>query len=157
MKIIDINGLERECLEVNSDPAYPGFIKVTYPSPRDPSNPRTEWYPITDFLARNPELKDTIPAPPPPDVTGIVTKAGKDNLKDDTQNWVPNIYKDFTLWISRGTGEAQIRKVTKNSQNTAYIDKPWDTKPDKTSQYVISHNVHDPMPQGNTLPGDVKP
>jgi len=152
MKIIDINGLERECAEVVSDPSYPGFVKVLLPSHRTPDSPRTEWYPIADFLARNPNLKDTIPAPPPPDLTGIVTKVGKNYLTDNTQNWAPNVYKDFILWISRGSGEGQTRIIIKNNHNTAYTNKPWDTRPDKTSQYVISHNVHNPIPQGNQLP-----
>lgn len=154
MKIIDINGSERDCLEVSSDPAYPGFIKVIIPSLRNPDQPRTEWYPIADFIARNPEFQSTIAAPPPPDQTGAITKASKNSITDDTQNWTPNIYKDFTLWISRGTGEGQTRLITKNSLNTVYVDTPWVTKPDKTSQYVISHNIHDPVPLGNTLPGE---
>lgn len=157
MKIIDINGLERDCLEIIPDPDHPGFIKAVLPSRRHPNEPRIEWYPTTDFLARNPNLKDTIPAPPPPDLTGIVTKVGKNYLTDNTQNWAPNVYKDFILWISRGPGEGQTRIITKNTLNTAYFDESWNIKPDKTSQYVISHNVHHPTPQGNILPGEFQP
>lgn len=153
MKIVDINGITRECQEVVADPDFPGFIKAILPSHRNPDKPRIEWYPISDFLTLNPDLKKTIAAPPPPDTMGVVTKSNKDNLKDDTQNWTVNTYKGFTLWISRGTGEGQTRIVTKNSHNTMYVDKPWDTKPDKTSQFVVSHNIHDPSPQGNIIPG----
>lgn len=152
MKITDINGITRECIEVASDPAYPGFVKAILPSPRQPSGTRVEWYPVQEFLHYNPTLKTSIAAPPPPETTGIVTKSGKDNLKDDPQTWPTNMYKGFTVWISRGTGEGQTRIVTKNSTNTIYVDRPWDVKPDKTSQYVLSHNVHDPTPQGNALP-----
>jgi hypothetical protein len=157
MKIIDINGSERDCLEVKSDLDHPGFVKVSFASLRTPKAPRIEWYPIADFIARNSTFADSIGSPPPPEVTGIVTKTTKTALTDNTQNWTPNIYKNFTLWISRGTGEGQIRTITKNTHNTAHIDKPWNLKPDKTSQYVISTNVHDPMPQGNTLPEGFNP
>jgi hypothetical protein len=157
MKIIDINGSERDCLEVNSDPDHPGFVKISFASLRTPTEPRIEWYPIADFIARNPSFADTIGSPPPPEVTGIVTKAVKTALTDNTQNWTPNIYKNFTLWISRGTGEGQTRTITKNTHNTAQISQPWHIKPDKTSQYVITNNVRDPLPQGNTLPGSFKP
>lgn len=55
-------------------------------------------------------------------------------------------------WISRGKGEGQIRTILKNNHNTLIINKEWEIIPDITSQYVISHNVHNPKILGNTLP-----
>lgn len=157
MKIIDINGLERDCLEVIADSHHPGFVKVVIPSRRTPTEPRIEWYPLADFVARNPSFADTLGSPPPPEITGIITKATKTTATDDTQNWTPNIYQNFTLWISRGTGEGQTRTIVKNNHNTISIDQPWVTKPDKTSQYVISTNIHHPLAQGNSLPENFAP
>jgi hypothetical protein len=158
MKIIDINGQERECLTIDSDPTYPGFIKVVYASRREPGTTRIEWYPMMDFIKQNPSLKDSIKntTPPAKDDLGVVTKSGKDHLKDSTKKWQTNCYAGFSVWISRGKGEGQIRTVLKNTFNALFINKPWDTKPDKTSQYVVSLNIKNPSPLANTLPG-VKP
>jgi hypothetical protein len=154
MKIVDINGITRECKEVKQDPNYPGFISIVYPSKRVAGETRTEWYPIAEFMAKNPDLKElkNMAPPPPPDTLGVVTKSGKDHLKDATQKWKPDIYVGFTVWISRGIGEGQTRIVVKNTKNVIYVDKPWDEIPDKTSQFVISLNIHDPAALGNSLP-----
>lgn len=148
MKIIDINGAERNCQNAYPDPSYPGYIKVEFRS-------HHEWFTIKEFLAANPSLsnltQDT-PAIPDEDL-GVVTSSSQDSLKDSGKNWKVNDYLGFTLWISRGKGESQTRIVTKNSHNTLYIDRPWDIKPNKTSQYVLTHEVHDSVVHGNALPG----
>lgn len=154
MKIIDINGLERDCLEVSADPDYPGYAKITFASKRRPGEIRTEWYPADDFFKLNPDLKALKKSfvTPPKDTLGVVTSSKADSLKDTTQKWQPNCYAGYTVWISRGKGEGQTRSIVKNTKNTLYIDKPWDTPPDKTSQYVVSRNIHNPVPLNNTLP-----
>ena len=39
-----------------------------------------------------------------------------------------------------------------NTKNTITVDKPWDSpRPNKTSQYVLSHNVQEVKPMGNTM------
>ena len=154
MKIVDINGISRECLSITQDPHYPGFVSIVYPSKRIEGKTRTEWYPIAEFAKYNPDLKELqhMGPPPPPDTLGVVSKSGADHLKDATQKWKPDIYVGFTVWISRGTGEGQTRTVVKNTKNVLYIDKEWETIPDKTSQFVVSLNIHDPAALGNTLP-----
>lgn len=154
MKIIDINGFERDCLSIDPDPNFPGYVKITFASKRNPGQTRAEWCPIDDFFSKNPELKHLQKnfAPPPTDALGIVTSSKTDSLKDITQNWKTNCYAGYTVWISRGLGEGQTRIVVKNSKNVLYVDKPWDVKPDKTSQYVVSRHIHDPLPLNNTLP-----
>lgn len=155
MKITDINGVSRECLEVGADQTYPGYVKILYPSKRQQGQIRTEWYPAETFFKFNPELKDlakAIPVPPK-DITGVVSTSKPDSLKDGTQKWKLDCYIGYTVWISRGLGEGQTRGIIQNNKNTLFIDKPWDIKPDKTSQYVVSRNIHDPTPQHNILPG----
>lgn len=148
MKIIDINGTEREVQTVGPDPKYPGFVRVQF-------RRHHEWLTIKEFLDKNPDLKDVVKnAPKPPaDVVGIVTTSTKNSLKDTNQKWTDNAYLGMWLWISRGQGEGQKRTIVKNSKNTLTLDKDWDTKPNKTSQYVITYNVQDSArAMGNNLP-----
>jgi hypothetical protein len=152
MKIVDINGMEREVKEVFPDPDYPGFVKIVFKR-------HHEWYSIAEFLQYNPGLSDITKKAPkvPDDVVGVVTSATKNSLRDASQNWAENAYMGYWCWVSRGKGEGQKRTVIKNSHNKVTLDKPWDKIPDKTSQYVLSQNVQDVKAFGNTLPlEDVK-
>ncbi|MDP2585483.1 MAG: hypothetical protein Q8P29_01230 [Candidatus Levybacteria bacterium] len=144
MIIIDINGNERKCAKAYPDPSYPGFIKVEYVTPRRSYN---EWYPINDFLAKNPNLADLIKEikPEAPEINGIATSTTKTSLTDKTQKWKRNAYAGFPVWIARGQGEGQVRTVTSNTKDTLVIDKNWETKPNKFSEYVLSRNIHKHM------------
>jgi len=152
MKIIDVNGNERECAEVYPDKDYPGYMRVEFKSA---VRSHHEWYPIKDFTKNNPDLVYLTKDSPilVADTLGIVSSSTYTTIKDTKQKWDDNCYADFPIWISRGKGEGQIRNVESNTRNSIKIDKPWDIMPDKSSQYVISHNIHDPQPFGNTLPG----
>jgi hypothetical protein len=158
MKIIDINGKERECKKVSPDPKFAGFMKVEYVSKTRKGYTHSEWYPIKDFIKNNPTLENLTTEAPGlvEDALGRVSKADKKKLSDKTQNWKENCYRGFPVWISRGKGEGQTRTVISNTHNTIIIDKQWKVVPDKSSQYVISHNVHDPQIIGNTLGMDKK-
>ena len=147
MQIVDINGTERNCKSVALDPTYPGYMRIEFRA-------HHEWFTIKEFLQFNPNLAHLVSGAPklPDEDLGVVTSASSDSLKDTKKNWKVNDYISFTLWISRGKGESQTRTVTKNSHNTLYVDRPWETKPDKTSQYVLTHEVHDSVIHGNSLP-----
>lgn len=151
MNIIDINGNKRECAEAYPDKDYPGYMRVEF---KTGVRSHHEWYPIDEFIKNNPNLKKmTIDAPRVIEETlGIVSSSNKNELTDKKQKWELNIYVGFPVWISRGLGEGQVRTITTNTSNTLVIDKPWKISPNKTSQYVISHNIHDPQIRGNTLP-----
>ena len=147
MKIIDINGSEREVQAVAPDPHYPGFMKIEF-------RRHHEWYSIPEFLEFNPTLKAlTENAPATPDeVVGVVSSSGPNYLTDSKQAWKPNTYLGMFVWISRGKGEGQKRTVVKNTKNRLYLDKPWDTQPNPTSQYVVSYNIQAVKAMGNVLP-----
>ena len=147
MKIIDINGMEREVQKVYPDPDYPGYMRIEF-------RRHHEWFTIDEFLEKNPDLKDLIKNAPklPDDLVGVVTRSGPDFLIDKTLNLTPNTFLGFYCWISRGKGEGQKRTVVRNTKNQITVDKPWEVKPDKTSQYVLSHNVQAVRAMGNTLP-----
>lgn len=152
MKIIDINGEERNCVKTYPDPDYAGYMKVEY---KNAVRSHHEWYPIEDFLKNNPDLSKLIKNAPPiiGEVVGVVTKSTKIGLTDRNQKWDENIYKGFPVWISRGNGEGQTRGIVSNTKNSIIVDRPWDAQPDKSSQFVISKNIHTPKAFGNTLPG----
>lgn len=146
IEVIDVNGRTRYAKSITPDESYPGFMKITYRS-------HHEWYSIPEFLENNPDLKSyTKDAPElPQDTVGVVTSSGKDYLRDSTQNWKSNTFAGYYVWISRGKGEGQKRTILKNTHNKLTVDKAWETPPNKTSQYVISYNIHEVRPMGNTL------
>lgn len=151
MQIIDINGNKRECESVTPDPDFPGYLKVAFKNER---RSYFEWYSINEFATKNPELASTIIKTPPPQAEdlGRVSKSTNTTLTDITKSWKKDIFAGLPVWISRGTGEGQVRTVKSNTKNKVFVDKNWDTLPDKTSQYLISPNVHNPHALGNTLP-----
>jgi hypothetical protein len=144
MVIIDINGNERKCAKAYPDPGYPGFIKVEFVTPR---RSYSEWYPINDFLDKNPNLSDLVKGvkPEASEINGTTTSATAITLTDSTQNWEKNTYEGFPVWISRGQGEGQVRSVKSNTKDTLVIDKEWEKKPNKFSEYVLSRNIHENM------------
>jgi len=152
--ITDINGSKRECLNVTHDMSYPGYVKVEFASNRAAPATYFEWYPLDDFTSHNPDLAHIVNKgkQPAEDDLGVVSKSTLTTLTDKTKKWKPNTYIDFPLWISRGTGEGQVRKIVSNTHNMLTLDSAFDIKPDKTSQYVISHNIHDVQVMDNTLP-----
>lgn len=159
MKIVDINGEERECVGITPDQSFPGYIKVVYMSKYRSNHKYSEWYKKEDFIKNNPNLTKLIKGTPQPwkEDLGRVSMASNQTITDKTKKWKSNEFAGYPLWISRGLGEGQIRNIIINSNDTLIIDKSWKVTPDKSSQYVISHNVHDPQIMGNTLPTEMKP
>lgn len=146
MIITDINGIQRECIKAYLDKDYPGFIKVEYRNERRHRN-YNEWYPIDEFLAKNQNFSGSEEIKPEaPEITGQVSSATNITLTDKTQDWQPNSYAGFPVWIARGKGEGQVRNVLSNTKDTLVIDKAWDIKLNKFSQYVLSRNIHAEMP-----------
>lgn len=156
MKIIDINNKERECLKVYFDPQWPGYATVDFASKSNPKKTRQEWYPLSDFLRKNPTLKNTFdnaPQKQAEEISGVVTSVGTDFLFDEMANWQTNIYAGYHLWISRGPGEGQTRIILSNTENKLTLDKPWDTPPTDKSQYTIVQKLSNtPKAVGNVLP-----
>lgn len=154
MQIVDLNGEKRDCVEIAPDPTYPGYIKVKYVSRFRANHQYYEWYPANEFIKKNKKLAHFAKNA---DLSwhedvGVVSKATKNTLTDKTKNWKNNVFAGYPVWISRGQGEGQLRNILKNTHNTITIDKEWNIIPDKTSQFVISYNIHNPQAMGNTLP-----
>lgn len=157
MKIIDSNGQQRECVSVEPDKKFPGYVKANFESKIRKGFEHSEWYPMEEFYKNNPKLKPSkVIKDETKEEVGVVTIAGPKYLQDITKNWKKNMFSGIPVWISRGKGESQQRIVVNNDKNKLYIDKAWKIIPNKTSQYVISFNVQENIEaQGNTLP-DIK-
>lgn len=130
-------------------------MKIEFKSKTRKNYTYSEWYPVTDFVKNNPKLAHLAKKAPKPvkEDLGVVSSATKNSLTDKTKGWEQNIFASYPLWISRGKGEGQVRTILANDAHRLTIDKPWQVVPDKTSQYVISFNIHDPQVLGNILPG----
>ena len=155
MKIIDVNGNERESVSAAPDKDFPGYMKIAFESKIRKGYQHSEWYPLDEFIKNNPKLAHLAKGAPklPREDLGVVSSALKTSLTDKKKKWKINDFTGNHLWISRGKGEAQTRKIISNTKNTLVINQPWKVIPDKTSQYVISFNVHDPQVMDATLPG----
>ncbi|OGK27161.1 hypothetical protein A3D80_03005 [Candidatus Roizmanbacteria bacterium RIFCSPHIGHO2_02_FULL_40_13b] len=156
LTVTDINGSLRECLNITHDMTYPGYVRVEFASNRTAPATYFEWYPVDDFIQNNPNLIHIVKKSKQPahDDLGVVSHATVTTIIDKTKKWKPGIYKGFPVWISRGTGEGQVRNVIENTHNSLTVDKKFDLKPDKTSQYVLSHNIHNATVMNNTVPGN---
>jgi hypothetical protein len=154
VQIIDINDQPRECKEILIDPQWPGFITAKFISKNNPDRHHLEWYPINEFVEKNPQLSKVLGniSLPPKEDLGVVTHSGEFYLEDTNKEWQNNIYVGFYVWISRGTGEGQVRLIKSNTKNNLTIDRSWDILPDTKSQYVVSFNIHDAKILGNNLP-----
>lgn len=154
MKYKDINLEERECQSIEPDPGFPGYMRVNFVSKRRAGFVHSEWYKTSDFVLNNPDLAHLADNTPrtPKDEVGVVTSATKLSLTDKRKQWHENEFDGYNVWISRGKGEGQTRKITKNTTDTLFVAKSFKQVPDLTSQYLITFNVHDPQVLGNTLP-----
>jgi len=151
MEIIDINGNKRECHSVATDKDYPGYVKIAF---KNAQRSYFEWYTIDEFKAKNPNHPLFIgkTAKPVYEDLGRVSSSTEFTITDKTKSWPKNVFANVPVWISRGKGEGQVKTVKSNGKNTIVIDKAWMTLPDKTSQYVVSPNVHNPHTFGNKFP-----
>lgn len=152
MLIVDINGTKRECVAAYPDKNYPGYVKVDY---KTKFRSYTEWYPIEEFNTRNPDLSSLTASVKyiANAVSGVVSSSTNVTLTDKTQKWQTNSYAGFPVWISRGKGEGQVRFVLSNTKDTIVVDKKWGIRPNRFSQYVLSHNIHgEKKAVGNILP-----
>jgi hypothetical protein len=158
MQIIDVNGEKRECLSISPDSNFPGYLKIKYQSRFRKNYQHVEWYDKKEFIKNNPKLANlaTSVTDPWKEELGIVSSASSITLTDKLKKWQPNEFKNYPIWISRGKGEGQTRVVNQNTIDTLILNSEWKIIPNKTSQYLISHNVHDPQVMGNTLPDGFK-
>lgn len=64
---------------------------------------------------------------------GTVTSSGALSVKIDGASWISPGIVNAPVWISKGKGIGQGRRITKVDGSTLYIDRPWQIAPDATS------------------------
>lgn len=75
------------------------------------------------------------------EVTGTATAGASTTLTDGAATWTTNIFTDYIVEITGGTGVGQQRRVASNTGTVLTVNGAWDTNPDATSTYKISGTV----------------
>ena len=91
-----------------------------------------------------------------PEDSGTADAGGADNeLEDATKTWTTDAYNTNTYcWITGGTGEGQIKKISDTGATTLTLDSDWTTNPDATSTYKILYTAQNPYIDEELRDGD---
>lgn len=60
---------------------------------------------------------------------------------------------DSSVYVVRGAGLGQYRRIVANTANTLTVDRPWDVPPDATSTLVVASATHSFAVYGNDIVG----
>jgi len=60
-------------------------------------------------------------------------------FSDSTKDWTDDDYIGYVVWIYGGTGAGQYREIVANTDTLITVSPAFDTTPDATSQYRITH------------------
>lgn len=74
--------------------------------------------------------------------TGTATAATSTTLTNSTKAWGTNMWSNYQVRITDGTGKGQIRPVASNTATALTLSTAWTVTPDATSVYSIEGN-HD--------------
>lgn len=75
---------------------------------------------------------------------GTATSAGTSTFTDSTKSWVSDEYIGDLVWIYKGIGVGQVRKIDDNDGTNLTIATAWTTTPDSSSKYRLIHTATDP-------------
>lgn len=74
---------------------------------------------------------------------GVATSSTDATLTDSTQEWTPNIFTNRIIWVYKGTGEGQVRRIESNTGTQITVDEDWEVSLDTTSRYRVIYNASD--------------
>lgn len=74
-----------------------------------------------------------------PFATGTLTSATSTTAVNSGKSWATNMWANYQLRITNGTGKGQIRLISSNTATTITVPT-WTVTPDSTSEYVIESN-----------------
>lgn len=72
---------------------------------------------------------------------GTATAGAASTLVNGAKEWAVNMFANFQVRITAGTGVGQIRVIASNTANTLTASTPWTVVPDATSAYVLEGNI----------------
>jgi len=72
--------------------------------------------------------------------TGTATAGGASTLTNSAKTWATNMWANYQVRITGGTGQGQIRTVSSNTGTVLTVSAAWTVTPDATSTYSIEGN-----------------
>jgi len=75
---------------------------------------------------------------PPDPFTGTATAGGSNTLEDSTQVWPKDLLRHCRILLVDGTGRAQIRQITANTNVQLTVKPDWTTPPSTDTEYAIT-------------------
>lgn len=72
--------------------------------------------------------------------TGTATAGGATTLTNGAKTWATNMFANFQVRITGGTGKGQIRPIASNTGTVLTVSTAWAVNPDATSIYSIEGN-----------------
>ena len=72
--------------------------------------------------------------------TGLATAGGATTLTNGLKSWATNMFANFQVRITGGTGKGQIRPIASNTGTVLTVSTAWAVNPDATSTYSIEGN-----------------
>lgn len=72
--------------------------------------------------------------------TGTATAGGASTLTNGAKNWAVNMWANYQVRITGGTGKGQIRTIASNTATVLTTSAAWTVNPDATSVYSIEGN-----------------
>lgn len=72
--------------------------------------------------------------------SGTATSGGATTLTNAGKSWGTNMWANYQIRITGGTGAGQIRTIASNTGTVITVSAAWDINPDATSTYSIEGN-----------------
>lgn len=72
--------------------------------------------------------------------TGTATAGGASTLTNAAKAWGTNMWANYQVRITAGTGKGQIRSIASNTATVLTVSSAWTVNPDATSVYSIEGN-----------------
>lgn len=72
--------------------------------------------------------------------TGTATAGAATTLTNSGKSWATNMFANFQVRITGGTGKGQIRTIASNTATVITVASAWTVNPDATSTYSIEGN-----------------
>jgi len=72
--------------------------------------------------------------------SGTATAGASTTLTNDAKSWATNMWANYQVRITGGTGKGQIRTIASNTSTVLTVSSAWTVTPDATSTYSIEGN-----------------
>jgi hypothetical protein len=77
------------------------------------------------------------------EVTSVVSSATDDTITVTGATWDVDAYVGMNVWIYKGTGIDQVRRIESNTDDTITLEADWTTNPVSTDKFRIIYTAND--------------